>query len=467
VCASVEPHSEELPVTIRLRFLITAAACCCVLFASAAPAIAAPRLWFGVLDDQALRWAPDRAYAFTQAKAEHASVVRTMVEWDQIAQTQPANPSSPFDPAYNFRDLDDFMVHAQQRGIEVLLTIWGTPAWANNGATPNVPPERAEQYAAFVRAVADRYSGRHAGLPFARFISLWNEPNSTRFLCAPDPVGAYAALVEAAYPAAKSASPNATVAIGETSSHHAPGRFVAQLALIAPNLRFDAWAHHPYPPTAHSSPAARFAWPGVGLNELGRFGRAVDRAFGRTDVPLWVTEYAESVSSVSSARQAADLASAAEIAGAVPQVQMFIWLMLRDHRGEPWQSGIVGRPAFKTFRALARQFDPRDPLVEFSGEERVFSFQLPALEIRWHLSAGSRVGVRYFVSQCGRIVHRGAEARRISVDGWVPFSMRFRPRAGERYEVTVQIEDIHGFDVTRTLSFMPLGSPPSACAPVF
>jgi hypothetical protein len=437
------------------------------VLAFASPAIAAPRMWFGVLDDQALRWAPDRAYAFTQVKAEHASVVRTIVDWSQIAQTQPAQPSSPFDPAYNFRDLDDFMIHAQQRGIEVLLTIWGTPAWANGGAGPNVPPERAEQFAAFVRAVADRYSGRHPGLPFARFISLWNEPNNPRFLSTPDPAAAYAALVEVAYPAAKSASPNATVAIGETSSRHAPGRFIAQLARIAPYLRFDAWAHHPYPPTMHSSPAARFAWPGAGLNELGRLGRAIDTAFGRTDVPLWVTEYAESVTAVSPARQAADLALAAQIAGSVPQVQMFVWLMLRDHRGTPWQSGIVGRPAFQTFRMLAQKFDPRDPLVEFSGEERVFSVQLPALELRWHLSAGSRVGIRYFVSQCGRIVRRGTEARRISRDGLVPVSMRFRPQSGERYEVTVEIEDIHGFDVTRTLSLVPLGSPAWACPPVF
>jgi hypothetical protein len=45
--------------------------------------------------------------------------------------------------------------------------------------------------------------------------------------------------------------------------------------------------------------------------------------------------------------------------------------------------------------------------------------------------------------------------------------MRFSPEAHQRYVVTVEMEDIHGFDVTRTLSFIPAGAATSACAPVF
>ena len=171
-------------------------------------------MWFGLLDDQTFRWAPDRALAWSQAKAAHASVIRTVVRWDQIAKTRPAHRLNPFDPAYNFRDLDDFVISAQQRGIEVLLTLWGTPAWANGGAGPAVPPTDTADFAALAHVVAERYSGTYPGLPFARFFSIWNEPNSPTFLQAPDPAVAYAALAEAGYSAVKSASPAALVAVG-------------------------------------------------------------------------------------------------------------------------------------------------------------------------------------------------------------------------------------------------------------
>ena len=80
-------------------------------------------MWVGFLDDQTFRWAPDRTAGWNEAKHAHASIVRTVVRWDQIARWRPQNRLNPFDPAYNFKDLDDFVIHAQQRGIEVLLTL--------------------------------------------------------------------------------------------------------------------------------------------------------------------------------------------------------------------------------------------------------------------------------------------------------------------------------------------------------
>jgi polysaccharide biosynthesis protein PslG len=327
-------------------------------------------MWFGFLDDQTFRWAPehDRAGAWSQAKAAHASVVRTVVRWDEIASSRPTHRLNPFDPAYNFKDLDDFVIHAQQRGIEVLLTLWGTPGWANGDAGPAVPPTDVSDFAAFAHVVAERYSGTYPGLPYARFFSIWNEPNSPGFLQSPDPAVAYAGLASAGYGAIKAASPSAVVAVGENAASHAPARFVAQLAAADPTLRFDAWAHHPYPPSPVASPDARRGWPNVALPELGRFDREISRLFGRPNAPLWLTEYAESGTSVSPARQAADLERAVDLASAEPSVQMFIWLMLRNHPGHtPWQSGIAGKPAFDVYRRAARRFDPRNPLVEFSG----------------------------------------------------------------------------------------------------
>lgn len=433
------------------RFVVITAVCAIALGVVASSASAAPRMWFGLLDDQTFRWAPDRTVGWNEAKASHVSVVRTVVRWDQIARWRPANRLNPFDPAYNFKDLDDFVIHAQQRGIEVLLTLWGTPAWANGGAAPNVPPSDVIDFAAFAHVVAARYSGNYPGLPHARFFSVWNEPNSQTFLSTPDPAAEYALLASAGYSAIKAASPSAIVALGETAAAHDPGRFVDDLAAADPHLRFDAWAHHPYPPDPGASPDTPRPWPNVGLLELGRLGAEIDAAFHRQDTPLWVTEYAEPGTYVSPARQAADLTRAVEIAAAEPNVQMFIWLMLRNHPGTPWQSGIAGRPALRVFKDDATAYDPRNAIVPFSGQRRSFLLQVPALELRWHLSPGARVGIRYLVTIRGRRVTSGAIASRIGADGWVPVPLHFVAVPRFDYTLTLKIEDVHGFDVTRTL----------------
>jgi hypothetical protein len=408
-------------------------------------------MWFGFIDDQSFRWAPDRTAAWDEAKASHVSVVRTIVRWDQIARWRPANRLNPFDPAYNFKDLDDFVVHAQQRGIEVLLTLWGTPAWANGDAGPRVPPTDVSDFAAFAHVVAARYSGVYPGLPYARFFSIWNEPNSPTFLDAPDPAAAYASLASAGYSAIKVVSPNAEVALGETAASHDPGTFVDQLAAAAPALRFDAWAHHPYPADPASPPDAPRAWPNAGVRELGRLDEEVDQAFDRQGTPLWVTEYAEAAPYVSRARQAADLGRAVELAAEQPNVQMFIWLMLRNHPGTPWQSGIGGTPALRVFRTDARQFDPRNALVSFTGHRRSFLVRVPALELRWHLKPGARVGVIYRVTAGHDYVKSGELAARIGADGWVPVPLHFVASPGREYTAVVKLEDVHGFRVVRTL----------------
>ena len=48
----------------------------------------------------------------TSAQQAHAGIVRTTVYWSRIAQTRPANGANPFDPAYRFDDLDEFVRNA-------------------------------------------------------------------------------------------------------------------------------------------------------------------------------------------------------------------------------------------------------------------------------------------------------------------------------------------------------------------
>ena len=143
---------------------------------------AADRMWIGFHDDPSFRWEPDRTSMLDRAKAANATMFRAVVTWADVAKTKPANPANPFDPAYKLDDVDQLVRDAQSRGMEVLLTIWGTPKWANGGKGPAYLPKKLSDLTTFSRVIAQRYSGRYAGFPNVRFFSVWNESNLQLFL---------------------------------------------------------------------------------------------------------------------------------------------------------------------------------------------------------------------------------------------------------------------------------------------
>jgi len=154
-----------------------------VLAAFAAPAaFAAERMWIGFHDDPSFRWVGNRAARIQTSAQTSATIIRLLVQWNLAATTRPANAADPFDPAYIFDDVDEAVRTAQENDQEVILTISGTPRWANGGKGPNVMPSNISDLTAFARAIATRYSGRSMGYPFVRFWSVWNEPNLQGFL---------------------------------------------------------------------------------------------------------------------------------------------------------------------------------------------------------------------------------------------------------------------------------------------
>src|SRR5262249_36978908 len=94
-----------------LACLLVAGAC-----ALAASAGAAEPLWTGFQDDPALRWRDNRAAAFNRVRQLGASVVRTTVYWNRMAPRRPKLADNPFDRAYRFNDLDEFVRNAETRG---------------------------------------------------------------------------------------------------------------------------------------------------------------------------------------------------------------------------------------------------------------------------------------------------------------------------------------------------------------
>jgi hypothetical protein len=367
-----------------------------------------------------------------------------------------------------------------------LLTIWGTPAWANGGQPPNVAPTDPRALREFAHALADRYSGRHPGFPFVRFYTVWNEPNAGRFLSPQfDRQGrsvaprTYAALFGAAYAGIKSASPDALVAAGETAARgkdrpsrrtqdsHSPARFARLVAAAAPGLRFDAWAHHPYPATDRLHPDAPQRWPAVGFSGLGRFDAALERWFHRDRVALWVTEIAYRTSpeirgAAPYGLQASYLAQTLALARAQPAVVMLVWFIFRDAPGEPWQSGLLDRhgrakPSLAEFAATSV---PTARKLEATADPgaSLHAFRIPALELRAHLERGARVAVRYSLATCGLRIARGTADSRIGADGWVPVVTRFRAQPGTTYRLALEIEDGHGQRIDRELDVTAAGA---------
>ena len=105
-----------------------------------------------------------------------------------------------------------------------MITISGTPKWANGGKTPNYPPTNLSTLTQFAQMLAARYNGLHAGFGAVSRWSVWNEPNLELFLT-PQFDGTkivspsiYAKLYLAAYKGIKAGNPLAQVAVGETSN---------------------------------------------------------------------------------------------------------------------------------------------------------------------------------------------------------------------------------------------------------
>jgi Cellulase (glycosyl hydrolase family 5) len=465
-----------------MRFRLICLTFACALGAALFPltASAEPRMLVGFQDDPSLRWRDDRQSVFDVAQAAHAGIVRTTVYWSRIAERRPANPGNPFDPAYLFDDLDEFVRNAGMHGMEVMLTIWGTPAWANGGKGQNFAPTRYTDLRNFTRALASRYSGRYNGYPFVRYYAVWNESNLGQFL-SPQYVGGkpaapriYAQIYRAAYAGIKSGNARALVGIGETSARgrdrplgragtqetESPGKFAELLSKQRPALRFDAWSHHPYSTTPSSPPTQRVRWPNVNLSQLPRFEKSLEVWYRRV-VPIWITEYGYETKpgepkGVTNGQQAAYMRQAMSIAANDPQVTMFIWFIVRDDPTSAWQSGLLTRngakkPAYGTFTALASRYDARNPWIKVRPGVTNPLVRYAALELWSRSGPGAKVGMTIAVYDGGRLLRTQQPVSSIGQDGWVQFRAPIRTVAGHNYYITIKAGDVHGNYVNRTV----------------
>jgi len=453
-----------------------------VLGALAAPAaLAAERMWIGFHDDPSFRWVGNRTARIQASAQTNSTIMRLLVQWNLAAKTRPANAADPFDPAYIFDDVDEAVRAAQDNDQEVILTISGTPSWANGGKGPNVMPTDISDFTAFARAIASRYSGRNMGYPFVRFWSIWNEPNLQRFLSPQfDPAGKsvapanYAKLAAAAYAGIKAGSPLAQVAIGETSARgsdkpggsrpeHSPGKFAELVAKANPSLRFDAWSHHPYPSNPTSPPTQIVKWPNVSLASLQRFDDSLKTWFRRKSVPIWITEYGHQTKppdslGVSYATQAAYIQQSISIVTRYRFVSMFIWFVFQDDQGQPWESGVYtegGAPKGTSparFSASARPLDARNSVATFRGGTVTPLVNLYTRRYCATDTTGTPIGMTWRVFRGGKLIKVGQQTAPLKLDCTISARLRFNVVKGQTYIATFALNDISGVVLNRRVT---------------
>jgi hypothetical protein len=360
-------------------------------------ATASPRMYTGIYDEGATFF-DDATQTFARYRALHTQVLRVNLYWGGklgVARYRPFDGADPRDASYNWSLYDRVVTYANAYGIKVLLSITGTPRWANGGQSSNRPPTNFNELYKFAYAAAARYSGTYIGtdgrtLPAVRLWAAWNEPNNPVFLrpqfvkrggkwviqSARD----YARICNAVYNGVHATMYSGEkVACGVTAPRgnnnpRSARPSVSPVAFLTAAKKagmrtFDAYAHNPYygvptetPTTKPLSPRPGLTPTAITLANINVLIAVLSRLYGPRH--LWITEYGyqtkppDALFGVSWARQARYLTQAFAIARRNPRIDLMLWFLVKDQPDlAGWQSGLMtvdGRrkPAFSAFQRL-------------------------------------------------------------------------------------------------------------------
>ena len=323
-------------------------------------ASASPYIQYGVQDDAYLSAGPSLDSRLDTLDRMGAKLVRYTVNWRQIAPKRPTKATNPGDPAYDWTNADAVLNGLHKHRIAVLITLYGTPAWANGGRKASGVPTSKWSLAAFATAVAQRY-------PWIRMREVWNEPNLRSFLNPNSPVLYVQRLLNPTYAALHALNRANRVAGGATSPRPTPSGMspvAFKRGMRAARPRMDAYSHHPYPVTRRERPngfygnACRYCRGVLTMANLPLLLQEVRRDFGAKRI--WLTEYGYQTnppdpSGVSRAVQAQYLAEAALRARDARFVDVLVNFMVEDEtRLAGWQSGLLtasgaAKPSFNSF----------------------------------------------------------------------------------------------------------------------
>jgi len=353
-----------------------------------AAAGASPYVRYGVQDDAYLGTGSSLEPSIQTLDELGVGLVRYLVNWRQIAPKKPRHQTNPGDKAYDWSSTDAVLGALHARHIQVLVTLYRTPTWANGGRGSNVAPTGKYALANFATAVAKRY-------PWVRLWEIWNEPNLQSFLKPNSPQIYVQRLLNPAYVELHALNPLNRVAGGATSPRStstgiSPVKFMRGMS--AAHARLDAYSHHPYPVTRGERPfgfakgVCRYCTGVLTLANLPKLVAEVRRDFGPKRI--WLTEYGNATNppnpaGVSWNQQAQYLAEAAWRVRSTPYVDLLIQFMLEDEsRSNGWQTGLMSstgllKPSFNSFMLPIVQAGRVGRRVTIWGQVRPTSGERP------------------------------------------------------------------------------------------
>jgi hypothetical protein len=425
---------------LRIRLAAIVGVCAFALLASTG-ATASTRIQYGVQDDAWLLYGPEPpAQRIQILQRLGVDLVRLTVRWDAVAKSRPADPRDPADPAYKWELYDPLLERLRAAHIAVLISLWGTPAWANGEQNPNYLPDEDGALASFAYAASKRY-------PWITRWTIWNEPNVRVFLIPNSPRLYVTRLLNPAYRALKLANPRNLVAGGVTSPRKTPSG-VSPIAWIdgmhGAHALLDAYAQNPYPVRRGETPTSGGCWrcTEVTMATLPKLIAEVKRNFG-TRTRIWLTEYGYNSKppskwlGVSNSLQARYVGEAALRAYLAPRVDLLIHFLVRDEpNARRWTSGFFTssgkvKPSFGAYALPFTQVSRRGKRKTVWGQVRPRSGQHPYRIQILH-------GRRWVSAGATKLTTRGGFLRRVVVAGRGSRLRVWSPR-DRRYSLTLTV----------------------------
>jgi len=401
---------------MRRALTIACAAATLATGVTATTAVGSSGLRVGIADDAWLEFGPgtieERAARLKQVGAQ---VSRVTLDWRVI---------QPSREAYAWERPDALLGALRTAGVMPVVSIWGTPAWANGGKGPNVAPTAAASFATFARAAAERY-------PWVRHWIVWNEPNQHRWLSPPSPVTYVTKLLNPAAAAIKAVIPKAVIAGGSTAPRGSRGgvspvEFIRGMGRAG--ARLDAFAHHPHPLSPAETPRTGGCKTclTITLATLERLLDETRKAFG-AQTRIWLSEVGfqtnppDRILGVTWARQARSIAEAQYRAHTGVRVDLLIQYLVRDEpRVDAWQSGLettIGtlKPALTSFALPLVQVSRTGATTKLWGQVRLGQGARPYVVERreggvWRATGSGTTTARGYFTRTVR-VERGVQVR--------------------------------------------------------
>lgn len=306
-------------------------------------------------------WSPEELSTTLDRLADaRVAWIRVDVGWLTLEERGPGRLSD-----WYVARVDRVVDAARARGLEVLVTLWGTPAWANGGRDRNVPPHDPREYGRIAGWAASHFRGRVAAW------EVWNEPNDERFFAGRD-AREYVALLRAAHAAVRAGDPGARVVLAGPSYNDTG--WLEAVYRAGGRGAFDVLATHPYLAPADAPPERPDTGTIWTLEHVSQV-RSLMIRWGDGALPIWFTEFGWSSHDnppdiepwrrgVSPQAQAAYLVRTIELVRRRhPYVTSIFWYTARDQdSGDPHLDGyglltrdLQPKPVYDALRlALAR-----------------------------------------------------------------------------------------------------------------